>query len=189
MEVEEISAGFVGGLVPAGDIETGCDGAGFRQKVLLDVASEVEIAFKLFLFGVLFKEHLALDGDAGERAEDGGGLFVVGIEGVSLFVEDLKDPDEITVVPDEGEGDHVACPETGFLVDVGIESGIGVSVGDVDDASGLGGFSGDAEFGGESDFVDAGGDFAIELIFGSVVEKDGSAFAVEDAEGGGFDFL
>jgi len=191
-KIEEVAPRLVGGAIPAGDVEA-CDRR-IRawQQALLDGAGEVEVALDPLLLGEVVEEPLPLDRDPRLAAEESRDLLVAPVERAAPLVEQLQHADGCLVVVGEPHGEHASRAEAARPVEILVEAGIGVGVGEVHEPAGLGHGARKPAARREADLrdrriLDPGGDPAAELVAGLVVEKHGRPLAFEEVRGGRHD--
>src|SRR5262249_15065731 len=134
---------------------------------------------------------LALQRDPGLGPERLNQLLVPEAEAAAALVEQLKHADRRPVQAAQRAGEQVARVVAGLAVHLGVEARVGVGVRDVDDGPAAERLAGDAAVGREADLArraaigagtQAGGDAAVQLVAGPVVEEYGAPLAVEHAQ-------
>ena len=89
------------------------------------------------------QQHLPLDCHAGLAAEKPGELFVAVTEGTAALVEHLQHAHNPAIVVGQGHGEQVAGAEAAAAVELGIETRVGIGVGQIHDAAAAGHLPGD----------------------------------------------
>ncbi len=130
-----------------------------------------------------------LDGDGGLGRECPQPPFVGTAERPALAVQDLHDADLALAPGDDRHAQHAVGTVAGVPVDLGIEAGIAVGVGNVDHPPAAEAFAGNAGIGREADLrtADAAGDAGKQLVAYHVVEEQGAAVCIEQRGGRGHD--